>query len=333
MLDLISRFLSFIVKLRNWLFDREFIPVVKSNRPVVSIGNLSFGGTGKTPFTIYLAKILSEKNIKPLILSRGYKRKSKSFMLIDENSTLSPKIVGDEIYLIRQNLNIPIAISRKKFKAIKHLNEIHNYDIILIDDGFQHRRLHKDLDIVLVDKATLEKPFVFPKGVLREPIESLKRADFILLEEGCSEESLAKHKNKIFIYKKTIKEFRDIHGKSFEIKSIQNEKVALLSAIGNNENFRKSLDKYFSNNLFHFQFRDHHYYSKNDIKKIIKKMKFYQVKYLITTEKDFYKISQFQDLFEEGEIKVITSILNLKVNEIDKIIEKIEQMVTYTNPK
>ncbi len=333
MLGLISYFLYFIVKLRNWLFDREIIPIVKSNRPVISIGNISFGGTGKTPFTIYLARILKEKNIKPLILSRGYKRKSKSFLLINENNTLSPKIVGDEIFLISQNLNIPIAISKKKYKAITYLNKVPSYDVILVDDGFQHRRLFRDLNIVLVDKATLEKPFVFPKGLLREPIESLKRADFILLEEGCLEESLTTYQDKIILYNKSINEFRDIDGESFEIQCIRNEKVALLSAIGNNDNFKRSLEKYFSNILFHFKFRDHHYYSKSDIKKIIKKLKSYQVKYLITTEKDIYKIYEYMNMFKENGIVVIFSILVLKVKEINKVIEKIEQIVTYTNPK
>ena len=149
----ISWFYRIIIEIRNLLYDIGFYKTVNFEVPIISIGNISIGGTGKTPMVIYLSKLLKKHGINVGIISRGYGRKSKGIIIVhNENKLLvDAKIGGDEPYLIGQELkNTPIIVSNNRKEGIDRLLNQFKVDVILLDDGFQHRRVQRDIDIVLI---------------------------------------------------------------------------------------------------------------------------------------------------------------------------------------
>lgn len=304
--------------IRNFLFKRKILKQVKSKFPIVSVGNISFGGTGKTPLIILIAQRLIDLGFKPLLLSRGYKRKSKeNILLLNENSDTGWEKVGDENYLIFEKLKIPIVVSKKKYKAIDFIEKkINGINLIIVDDGFQHLKLHRDLDIVLVSKDT-------PYKLLREPLKSVQRAQIVLIEEGFENSLLPSGNFEVFIYKKTLRCFKDINSNEIPLQMILNEKVALVSGIGNNKSFFDTLKPILPYIIKHFEFPDHYFYKQRDLEKIIDFLKKQSTNVLITTEKDLIKLAQFRELFNKSQVTVISSVVEIEILNEEKLIQKI----------
>ena len=155
-------------------------------RPVISIGNLTVGGTGKTPFTICLARSLQQKGYRPAIISRGYKRRGdRRAMIVSDGSGIHSNAywAGDEPVLMAGALpGVPVVVGSDRFEAGKLAITRFNPDMLLLDDAFQHLRLYRDLDILLMDAAQpLGNGFVFPRGTLREPADAAGRADVVVM--------------------------------------------------------------------------------------------------------------------------------------------------------
>ena len=168
-----------IVRLRNALYDRGILRVHKLARPVISVGNISVGGSGKTPFVIALGHLLMERGIKLDVLSRGYGRKSNEVAIVDPNG--SPDQFGDEPLLIARKLGAPVIVGADRYKTgVLAEEKFPQSTLHLLDDAFQHRRLHRNFDIVLAADDDLREPLL-PVGRLREPFSSLKRADAVVL--------------------------------------------------------------------------------------------------------------------------------------------------------
>ncbi|MCX7908124.1 MAG: tetraacyldisaccharide 4'-kinase [Ignavibacteria bacterium] len=317
LLSALNNILFGIANLRNYIYFNNIIKRVKATFPVISVGNVSFGGSGKTPFVIFLSKKLIELGYKPLILSRGYNRKNNRTLLITPNDT-NYKIedIGDEVFLIQKKLNIPIAVAKKKYKAIEIIEKNIRPDVVIIDDGFQHLKLFRDLDIVLIDKNSF-------KSFLREPLKNATRADILLIESGINLEKNLFDKEKIFFYQKKIVCFYNYEFLSFDPNNISEHSVALLSAIGNNKSFYEEAQNFFSKIFMHFKFRDHYYFSKKDIEKIISNMVNNNINYIVTTEKDFVKLRNFIELFIKNNIEIIVSVLEINVFDEQKLINRI----------
>ena len=162
------------VALRNVLYDRGILRSRKLSRPVLSVGNISVGGSGKTPFVIALGRLLQERRVEFTVLSRGYGRQSKEIAIVDPSG--SPLEFGDEPLLMARSLNAPVIVGADRYRA-GLLAEIKfpQTRLHLLDDGFQHRRLHRDFDIVLLSPGDLQD-VLLPVGRLREPVDSLRRA-------------------------------------------------------------------------------------------------------------------------------------------------------------
>ncbi|MFN3269674.1 MAG: tetraacyldisaccharide 4'-kinase, partial [Candidatus Kapaibacteriota bacterium] len=209
-----SAFFPF-VSIKNFLYDKGLLRQVKSKFLVVSVGNISFGGTGKTTFIIHLSKKLLERNIRPLVLSKGYRRKSDETIIFPHEG-VEPNVesIGDEMFLIYSKLDIPFAVSNRKYEAIEKIDNNFNPDVILIDDGFQHRKLYRDIDIVLIDNAT-------PNTILREPIKNIDRADVVLIEENTNID-LGRYKGnfELFTFRRFIKNFYNISKKILNIENL-----------------------------------------------------------------------------------------------------------------
>jgi tetraacyldisaccharide 4'-kinase len=169
------------VRFRNALYDRGILRVSRLQGPVISVGNLSVGGSGKTPFVILLAELLKARGIEFDILTRGYGRTGDEIEIVDPQG--SARDFGDEPLLLARRLGVPVIVGPDRYKAGLIAERRFGSRLHLLDDGFQHRRLARDFDVVLVSPDDLhDRPL--PSGRLREPIESLRRAHAIVLPDN-----------------------------------------------------------------------------------------------------------------------------------------------------
>jgi len=174
------------VGLRNRLYDRGTLQPKKLAGPVVSIGNLSVGGSGKTPFVLLLGELLRARGLKFDVLSRGYGRRSRGVALVDPGG--SARDFGDEPLLIARQLGVPVVVGEERYQAGALAESKFGPQLHLLDDGFQHRGLARDFDIVLVTPEDARNRLL-PVGRLREPLASLLRADAVVLTSGAAAES------------------------------------------------------------------------------------------------------------------------------------------------
>src|SRR5580692_6722277 len=175
-----------IIGVRNTLYDHHILHTSSLEGPVISVGNLSTGGSGKTPFVILLGELLKARGIRFDVLSRGYGRKTHGTLLVDPGGL--PRDFGDEPLLIARRLNVPVVVGESRYEAGRLAEAKFGPQIHLLDDAFQHRRLARDFDIVLVTPDDA-RDRLLPSGRLREPLRSLQRADAVVLTSGAAAES------------------------------------------------------------------------------------------------------------------------------------------------
>src|SRR5580692_12499764 len=175
-----------VVGARNLLYDRRRLPTRRLEGQVISVGNLSVGGSGKTPFVILLGELLKARGIPFDILSRGYGRRTRGVLQVDPGGL--PRDFGDEPLLIARRLQAPVVVGEDRYEAGRFAEARFGAQIHLLDDGFQHRGLARDFDIVLVTPEDA-RDRLLPLGRLREPLRSLARADAVVLTSGASRES------------------------------------------------------------------------------------------------------------------------------------------------
>ena len=175
------------VQIRNRLYDRGTLRVNRLRAPVVSIGSLSAGGAGKTPFLIMLGELLKQRGLAFDVLSRGYGRRTRGVALVDPNGL--PQEFGDEPLLIARKLGVPVVVGEDRYAAGRFAEEKFGVQAHLLDDGFQHRRLARDYDIVLLTDQDLQDSLL-PIGRLREPLSSLSRATAIVLMDGVASDQI-----------------------------------------------------------------------------------------------------------------------------------------------
>lgn len=295
----LSIIFKFVTDIRNKLYDCNFLKSEKINVPVISVGNLSTGGTGKTPmvdFIIYNLK--RDYNIS--VLSRGYNRKSKGFIEIKNSD--NPSLVGDEPFLIKSNHSeVPVFACEDRVEGAKKIISENNTNLILLDDAFQHRKISRNLDIVLTDYNNLfYKDYLLPYGNLRESRNNINRADVIIVTKcplDFNKADAIKIKNQInpkktqSLFFSQIKYSEILFGsKEVSFKSIRNSKLTLVTGIANSQPLKEYLKKN-NVNFDHFDYPDHYNYSRKDVNKILATTK---NNIILTTKKDYYKLSQFK---------------------------------------
>ena len=295
----LSIIFKFVTDIRNKLYDCNFLKSEKINVPVISVGNLSTGGTGKTPlvdFIIYNLK--RDYNIS--VLSRGYNRKSKGFIEIKNSD--NPSLVGDEPFLIKSNHSeVLVFACEDRVEGAKKIISENNTNLILLDDAFQHRKISRNLDIVLTDYNNLfYKDYLLPYGNLRESRNNINRADVIIVTKcplDFNKADAIKIKNQInpkktqSLFFSQIKYSEILFGfKELSFKSIRNSKLTLVTGIANSQPLKEYLKKN-NVNFDHFDYPDHYNYSRKDVNKILATTK---NNIILTTKKDYYKLSQFK---------------------------------------
>jgi tetraacyldisaccharide 4'-kinase len=248
-----------LVRARNARFDRT--PPQRLGWPVISIGNLSVGGAGKTPLVICLAELLRREGLHPDVLSRGYGRSSHIVERVD--SAGSAERFGDEPLLIAQATGVPVYVGAKRYEAGQLAErELHPPGIHLLDDGFQHRQLARSLDIVLMHRSDLQQRLL-PAGRLREPLSSLRRADVIVLRQEDAELESA------------LRSYVDSECHFWRVRrtlalKVRVERAVAFCAIARPREFFDGLVTAGAGIVEQISFRDHHRYRAEDIERLAK---------------------------------------------------------------
>jgi tetraacyldisaccharide 4'-kinase len=285
-------------RIKNWLYKRKIFKPKRAPLPVISVGNITFGGSGKTPLVLHLLTFLLHKGYKPALITRGYRGKweKSGGILSDGKSVLSTwQDSGDEAYMVASNLpQAGVFIGKNRLFSCQNA-EASGFDVAVLDDGFQHARLRRDMDIVLYDSKE--------KGSLRESVSSLGRAEIILLERGLhsqERESLQKSfpQSTIFEYSVESQGFFKAGKKEGESgEEFQGKRIIAFCGIARPGRFLALLQKESINPVDFLKFSDHYSYPLHSLEKISKKFKKLNADALITTEKDMVKIAQ-SDAFQ-----------------------------------
>lgn len=306
-----------IIAIRELLYKVDLLKGVSFDIPVISIGNLSVGGTGKTPHIEYLIRLLSPY-LQLGTLSRGYKRKTSGYRVVNEfDSSLE---AGDEPLQIKRKFrNVLVAVCENRVFAIpKMLMAKPDLQTILLDDAFQHRQIIPGLNILLTQYSRpFFKDFLLPSGSLREFPESYKRADLIIVTkcpENLSPEEAGKFLESLrpyphqrvffskFAYKKPFFWFNP----SFSYNLTENTDVVLVSAIANSDYLTEYL-RQTVNSIEMLEFRDHHYFKEEDMKAIHSLFRSLKTdnKVILTTEKDAGRLELFRSFFIENQLPLV----------------------------
>jgi len=279
-------------------YHRNFLKRHRLNAVVISVGNLTWGGVGKTPFVEFVARYLCREKMKTVILSRGYMSEKKT----------ADASFSDEVTLLQRLLpEVPVLMGRDRVKTGREAVKSFSVETIVLDDGFQHWRLFRDFDIVLVDVTQgFGNGHLIPRGILREPLKSLKRADVILLTktnlvpskriEELEQQLLSFHPE-VFIAQ-SIHEplgFENLltHYIYVDPLFLKGKKVCSFCSIGDPASFQKILLNLGANVMKNFPFLDHHVYTSSDIRLIADYAKQEGIEFFVTTEKDSVKLDDF----------------------------------------
>jgi len=301
-LKLLSYIYILITRIRNFFYNNELIKSYKSKSYVISVGNIIAGGTGKTPIIIYLAKMLKNEGYKVGIITGGYKRKSKSLLVVHNANKLSTTVdkAGDEAYMIAKEVGSPLLIHDKKYMALKEMDNLFEIDVVLVDDGFQHRKIYRDLDLVLINQKSIDEEYLIPAGYLREEKKNLKRADAILYRDL----------NKVIEYLDDKESFK--FTSNINTDKITENGAIVVTAIANPSNFINFLIGNNARIEKIFSFKDHHFFSENDIDDILKYCKSNNIKNVYTTEKDNVKLNIYKSLFDKLDINILSIELEIE---------------------
>ena len=301
---------------------------------VISIGNLTIGGTGKTPATIAIAEEAKRRGFYPVILTRGYRGTIKGPHIVSKGDgpLMLPDEAGDEAFLMSQRLKgIPIIKSPDRYRggrfAIDNLND-HERIIFILDDGFQHLRLFRDVDILLVDGMN---PFgnrrLLPLGRLREPLREIKRADLIVITRslnlpGSLIQEIRRYNDKAPIFSSYHKPscFRGMNGKVIPEKDLSGKCAIAFCGIGNPHSFKRSIIDLGIDLKDFIIFGDHHRYSHHDIERIERIAERSKADWIITTEKDIIKI---KNLGVYSNILYLTIEFEIEENFFEEVFNRV----------
>ncbi len=290
LLYLLSLLYGGAVNFRNFLYDSRVLKSKKLPVPVVSVGNISAGGTGKTSLVRYLAQELG-RTLRVAVLLRGYRRKSRGTLVVSEWGSLRAGIeeAGDEAYLLARLLpDASVVVSEERFKGGLFAVEKLGAGLIILDDGFQHRRLYRNLDIVLLRKRDLTDRLL-PAGLLREPLKNLSRADAVVLSyQDVEPFEFELEEKPVF---KMFRKFTHLLNTRFErvpLEILKDKEVIAFAGLGNNEQFFRSLEKLGFRLKEKLSFPDHYHYRDFELKKD---------ELYITTPKDMVKLPPAENLF------------------------------------
>jgi tetraacyldisaccharide 4'-kinase len=334
---------GFVVSVRNLLFELKLFRSVRFDVPIIVVGNLTVGGTGKTPHTEYLIRLCNNHTIA--VLSRGYNRKSKGFMLADENST--PAVLGDEPFqMSRKFPRVHCAVDADRRNGIRRLLKLFpKLELIVLDDAYQHRYVSPKLSVLLVDfNRPVFDDRMLPAGNLRESMSGLKRADVIVVTKTPHDvkpidKNIFAQNLHVFPYQKVFfstyaygnlipvldAAMPTIEKQAFELEGYE---IVLLTGIASTQSLVEYLTR-FAKKLVQLPFPDHHWFGKRDLEQALEAMRYFEgnKRMIVTTEKDAVKITEIQNL--PNELRRYLYYLPIEVEFLDNQ-EDFDQIVRNT---
>lgn len=315
-----------IVRFRNWLFDIGLKKSKAFSLPIISVGNITVGGSGKTPHVEYLVRLLHDK-VKIAVLSRGYKRKSHGYVLADGNTSMSD--IGDEPFqMYKKFKDIYVVVDAKRTRGIENLQnheETKDVDVVLLDDAFQHRYVKPGINILLVDYHRLiiyDK--MLPAGRLREPLSGKNRADIVIITK-CPKD-LKPMEFRVLTKAMNLYPFQHLYftcinydkpqgvfeNKQIDLAELKNYNVMLLTGIASPKQMEHDL-KPMVKEITSLSFGDHHRFKGKDIDRINETFEsISEPRIIITTEKDAVRLRETEGLYEK--VKESMYELPIKIN-------------------
>lgn len=297
------------VRFRNFLFDHGALPSVRFSMPVICVGNITVGGTGKTPHVEYLIRLLAGK-YRVAVLSRGYKRKSKGFILADQN--MSEGELGDEPFQMKRKFGTAISVAvdadrRHGISTLMSVIKTPPLDVVILDDAFQHRYVSAGMNIALIDYHRLiYNDRLLPAGRLREPVKGIERAHAIVItkcpkdispeeQHGIGQALGVSKGGKLFFSTLTYGTLQPLYGgKAMTLEEMRESgvKALLMTGIASPEQIEEDLEPYVE--LTSLRFADHHDFTMSDIKKVSEEFRRLDAKnkIIITTEKDSVRLKE-----------------------------------------
>ncbi len=325
----------FVTAMRNKMYNWGVFSSTKFKTPIIGVGNLSVGGSGKSPMVMYLADLLS-KNFRTGVLSRGYGRKTKGYGIVNYDSTY--KMVGDEAMQLFERFRnkFVIGVCEDRVYGAKKIIEDMDLDVLLLDDSYQHRRINPGFNVLLTDyNDPYFKDFLLPAGNLRESRRGVKRADVIVVTK-CPE-ILTEEKKQYYISRIKPKYYQKVFFSSINydeniinkrqlipVQNLDYYDILLVTGIANPTLIEKELGRY-SQKIKHLKYKDHHAFTIDDIEHIKEEFqKLGEYKIILTTEKDYVRLKTFDYLRE----KLFYWPINIEIDQPEEFDETIRGFVT-----
>ena len=339
-LNILSILFSQAIRFRYFLYNKKILKDRPLGCPVIVVGNITIGGTGKTPVVEKLAKELQSKGRKVAIISRGYKSKKESLVkkfirFITNNESPPPKIVsdgrnvllnsklaGDEPFMLAKNLpGVVVICDKNRVKAGHYAIRDYKCDTLLLDDGLQYLRLKGSLNICLIDSSN---PFgnehLLPRGILREPLKRLSIADYIFITKAknvydCQElhNTIQRYNNKApIIYSRHLPKhlIRIESGKTEKLDIIKDARVGIFSGIAYPESFVDTIRDQGADIVFQKRFLDHHRFSKGEILSVYNDSFLAKADFIVTTEKDAVRLPKLRSKIPVLYLRLEIDLLN-----------------------
>jgi tetraacyldisaccharide 4'-kinase len=295
---------------RNVLYDRGVLHARKLRGPVVSVGNLSVGGSGKTPFVLLLGELLKACGVKFDILSRGYGRQTRGVALVDPGG--SSRDFGDEPLLMARRLGVSVVVGEDRYEAGVFAENKFGAQLHLLDDGFQHRALARDFDVVLVTPEDA-RDRLLPAGRLREPLTSLRRADAVVLTSGAVPDSFPLNGKVVWRAR------RGILPNNVPVRPV------VFCGIARPKNFLLQLRTAGIEPVAEAFFGDHHAYTERDIRDLLKLRQQSEAEGFVTTEKDAINLGGYLSALEPLAVVPVKMELVDAANAVDTMLRTIEE--------
>jgi tetraacyldisaccharide 4'-kinase len=306
----LSRLYGAAVALRNGLFDRGVLRSRRLQKPVISVGNLAAGGAGKTPFAIALGELLYARGITFDVLSRGYRRRTRGVLVVDPEGTAAD--FGDEPLLIARRVGVPVIVGESRYQAGRLAEQTFRSQLHILDDGLQHRSLHRDFDIVLISTGDLEDRLL-PFGRLREPVSSLKRADAVVVAQDDQAEHPALQGRLVWRMKREIL-----------LPSVPSNPV-IFCGIARPQPFFAQIRAAGVTPAAEVVYRDHHAYDKHDIRRLLARRRELGSGGFLTTEKDAVNLGPLRAELEPVAIVTLKLTLDRPADLVDTILATISK--------
>ena len=313
-----------LMSIRRTLFKNNFFKSTSLQVPVISIGNISLGGTGKTPFIVWIIKKLKDQGLKPAVISRGYGSLNSNLTVVSDgkgNVLSSPPASDESVMLSRLFPDVPIVTGTNRILSGEKVISKFNVDIVLIDDGFQYLKLKRNFDFLLFHG---NNPFgngrVFPSGILREPIGYSKYADAFLVtgknkKEGAQQVANLNFSIPVFKGELVVDSIFCPEKKSnIALEDMKKSDILAFSGIGNPDSFDHILENLGLSIIEHLKFPDHATYNEKFFSKISRKIQELNPDYVITTEKDIVKLNTLK-----FEIPLLVLRVGMKIDDPDSL--------------